>query len=123
MILEEPESHLYPDSQQSISEVLSLFQGEGNTLLITTHSPYVLGTCNYLLLAGQVNLSEHDTLKKILRKRYWIYPHEISAYHVRDGEMQDALSSEDNLSLINNSLIDGASKQINDISDKIIELF
>jgi hypothetical protein len=36
--------------------------------------------------------------------------------------MQDALSSEDNLSLINNSLIDGASKQINDISDKIIEL-
>lgn len=122
LILEEPESHLYPDSQQSISEVLSLFQGEGNTLLITTHSPYVLGTCNYLLLAGQVNLSEHDTLKKILRKRYWIYPHEISAYHVHDGEMQDALSSEDNLSLINNSLIDGASKQINDISDKIIEL-
>lgn len=122
LILEEPESHLYPDSQQSIGEVLSLFQNEGNPVLITTHSPYILGTCNYLLLAGQIDSSKHDTLKKFLRKRYWLCSDDISAYHVRDGRMQNALDNEDNLVLINNSLIDGASRKINEISDKIIAL-
>lgn len=123
LILEEPESHLYPDSQQSIGEILSLFRSEGNPVLITTHSPYMLGTFNYLLLAGQINSSKHDALKKILRKRYWLCPSDVSAYHVHGGQMQDALDNDDNLVLINNSLIDGASKQINDISDKIIALF
>ena len=123
LILEEPESHLYPDSQQSIGEILSLFRGEGNPVLITTHSPYMLGTFNYLLLAGQINSSKHDTLKKFLRKRYWLYPGDVSAYHVHGGQIHNALDNDDNLVLIDNSLIDGASKQINDISDMIIDLF
>lgn len=54
LILEEPESHLYPESRQRIGEVLALFCNEKNAELLTTHSPYMLGTFNYLLLAGQV---------------------------------------------------------------------
>ena len=49
LIIEEPESHLYPESQRRISETLSLMVNSGNSVLVTTHSPYVLGTFNYLL--------------------------------------------------------------------------
>lgn len=122
LILEEPESHLYPDSQQIIGEILALFQNEGNQVLITTHSPYLLGTFNYLLLAGQVDLSKQDAAKKILHKRYWLCPDIISAYHVHNGQMQEAVENEDSLVLINNALIDGASRQINEISDQVLSL-
>lgn len=52
LILEEPESHLYPSSQRSVGELLGLFlNDEKNAELITTHSPYLLGTFNYMLQA------------------------------------------------------------------------
>ena len=122
LILEEPESHLYPESQQTIGEVLALFCNEKNAELLTTHSPYMLGTFNYLLLAGQVPDSKADILEKTLHKRYWINPNIASAYHVHDGKLKNAMDTEDDLILIDNSLIDGASRRINEISDNIIEL-
>lgn len=122
LILEEPESHLYPESQQTIGEVLALFCNEGNAELLTTHSPYMLGTFNYLLLAGQVPDSQADAAKKTLHKRYWIKPDLAAAYYVHDGEMENAMDTEDHLTLIDNSLIDGASRRINEISDNMIEL-
>lgn len=122
LILEEPESHLYPESQQTIGQVLALFCNEGNAELLTTHSPYILGTFNYLLLAGQTPDSRADALKKTLHKRYWIKPNIAAAYYVHDGKMEDAMDAEDNLTLIDNSLIDGASRRINEISDGLIEL-
>lgn len=122
LILEEPESHLYPESQQVIGEVLALFCNEGNAELLTTHSPYMLGTFNYLLLAGQVPEDQADKLKKQLRKRYWIDPNITTAYYVHDGELEDAIDAEDGLNLFNNSLIDGASREINEINDGIIDL-
>ena len=122
LILEEPESHLYPESQQTIGEVLALFCNEKNAELLTTHSPYMLGTFNYLLLAGQVPDSKADILKKTLHKRYWISPSIAAAYHVHDGILENAMDTEDDLILIDNSLIDGASRRINEISDNIIEL-
>lgn len=122
LILEEPESHLYPDSQQTLSEILALFCNEGNAELLTTHSPYMLGAFNYLLLAGQVPDSRMDALKKLLHKRFWINPAHAAAYYVHDGEIKDAIDHEDGLTLINNSLIDGASRKINQISDNMMEL-
>lgn len=122
LILEEPESHLYPESQRRIGEVLALFCNEGNAELLTTHSPYMLGTFNYLLLAGQVPEAQADALKKMLHKRCWIKPELASAYYVHEGKMDGALDTEDGLVLIDNSLIDGASRSINETGDRMIEL-
>lgn len=121
LILEEPESHLYPDSQQAIGEVLGLFLNEGNAELITTHSPYLLGTFNYLLLAGQTKSQKIDEIKKKLHRRYWITADTAAAYHIHDGRMDSALDVDDGLTLINNALIDGASDSINEISNYIID--
>lgn len=122
LILEEPESHLFPDSQQGVGELLALFKNEGNQVLVTTHSPYLLGTFNYLLLAGQSDKSIEDKTKELLHKRYWLFPKELAAFFVSGGTLSSAIDDGDDLILIKNELIDGASHRINEQSDSILEL-
>lgn len=120
LILEEPESHLYPETQRMVGEVLGLFLSNGNAGLITTHSPYLLGTINYMLLAGQTPQETSDQVKKILPPRKWITPTDFSAYFISGGCAENAVSNEENLMLIKNELIDGASIQINEIADDLL---
>lgn len=122
MILEEPESHLYPDSQQIVGQILALFRNSENAVLTTTHSPYMLGTFNYMLLAGQIPSGQKDALGELLPALYWLEPSNVSAYHVHGGKMDNALGHGDGLTLIDNSLIDGASRNINNKVDEIIGL-
>lgn len=122
LILEEPESHLYPESQQAIGEVLGLFHNQKNAVLVTTHSPYLLGTFNYMLLAGQSNQAYESSAKKILHKQYWLNAQNVSAYYIRNGTAESAIDSADDVVLIKNELIDKASEIINENSDKLIDL-
>lgn len=46
LIVEEPETHLYPDSQKYMAEALGMFVTAGNQSIVTTHSPYLLGEFN-----------------------------------------------------------------------------
>lgn len=122
LILEEPESHLYPSSQKALSELLAIFLNEGNMELLTTHSPYVLGTVNALLLAGQTPKESMAALEERLDKRLWLNHKQTAAYHIHDGKAEKALVAEDGLSLIDNALIDGASDEINELTDFVLDL-
>ena len=121
LILEEPESHLFPDSQQEVGEILAMFHNEKNQVLVTTHSPYLLGTFNYLLLSGQAPSGATELIKAQVRKRLWLYPEKTSAFYVIDGNANNAVLTEDGISLIQNELIDGASTRINEKSDFVLE--
>ena len=120
LIIEEPESHLYPESQRRISETLSLMADSGNSILVTTHSPYVLGTFNYLLMAGQVAENHQEEVAEKLDKRLWLKAKNTNACYIRNGGLTNGISDEDNLRLIKNELIDGASAEINDMSDYLL---
>jgi len=121
LILEEPESHLYPESQRIIGEVLSLFCNCGNSELITTHSPYLLGTFNYLLMAHQCPESYNEAIKGSVHKYKWLDPEDTSAYFICNGYLENAISEEEGIVLIQNERIDGAAKNINQISDLVLE--
>lgn len=125
VILEEPESHLYPDSQRLTGEFLGAFLNSGrNAILVTTHSPYLLGTFNYMLQAGQCSrvTPAAERVKKVLRKRFWLVTDEVKAYFINGHKIENALDEEDaELILIRNELIDEASEKINEISDFIME--
>ena len=120
LIVEEPESHLYPASQQTISHVLSLMLTSGNTGIVTTHSPYVLGTLNYLMLASQVPAQYQGDVKSRLNKRFWLDAEKANAYYIHDGKLEVAINEDDGLKLIKNELIDGASTEINGLSDFLL---
>lgn len=121
LIIEEPESHLFPNSQQDIAEILALFFNAGNHVLVTTHSPYVLGTFNYLMLAGQSDKSAEEEVKSKLHQRFWLKARDVSALYIGGGTSESALDDGDGVLLIKNELIDEASRRINEISDFVIE--
>ena len=120
IILEEPEAHLYPNAQKDIIDLLSIFINCGNSLLLTTHSPYILGAANNLLLADSVqkNIRDKNKITEIVSEEKII--HSCSAYFVSDGKIDSCFDITNNL--IKNEVIEGASNEINDISDRLIEL-
>ena len=120
IILEEPEAHLYPNAQKDITDLLSIFINCGNSLLLTTHSPYILGATNNLLLADSVKktIRNKNRITEIVNSEKII--HSCSAYFVSDGKIVSCFDVDNNL--IQNEVIEGASKEINYIADRLLEL-
>lgn len=67
-IVEEPEQNLFPTSQQRVINKLLEFNNklENNKLIITTHSPYIIG---YLTLAIKANELYHKAVPDEVRQR------------------------------------------------------
>lgn len=67
-IVEEPEQNLFPKSQWEILKILLNFnnQSEGNKLIMTTHSPYII---NYLSLSIQADYLKRKIKSKILLEK------------------------------------------------------
>lgn len=119
-IIEEPESHLFPESQKYITELISLIKNSGNSVLITTHSPYVLGTLNNLLYADQFNGELKEKASHIIPNSIWIDFTSFNAYFVKDGTIDRCVDEE--IKLIQNERIDEISKIINQDFDKLFDL-
>lgn len=120
IILEEPEAHLYPDAQKIVSEVLALMSNRECELLITTHSPYILGAVNNLIYANAiVNDANRNLVNKLVDEKLRIKEH--NAYFVDNGTIQSCLE-ESPENLIMNEVIDGASSDINQLYDKLFDI-
>lgn len=121
-IIEEPESHLFPNAQKLVMEFIALVcNGNGNQLFLTTHSPYILGTINNLLYADKVSgeVDERE-LNQIISKNKWLKFDRVNAIFVQNGKIKSCLDKE--FKSIENEVIDGASEQINEDYDKMLML-
>ena len=112
---------MYPNTQKDVAEYVVTALSEKNECLLTTHSPYILGTLNNILDARRlldkgVDVSQIVTEEKI---PLLASKDEIGAYFVGDSEVVEAL--DDEIGLIKNELIDDASDVINNVADKLIE--
>ena len=122
LIMEEPEAHLYPDSQKRMAEAIGLFAHEGNQVLVTTHSPYILGQFNNMLYAGalqekaagQYEKQLHDALNPLT----YLSLSKTRAAHVHDGKVDEAIQND----LIRNELIDDVSIEINEETDALMNV-
>lgn len=117
LILEEPESHLYPSSQDLITQAIAMFCNYGNQVMMTTHSPYILGALNNCLYASQIRETEERS--HIVDDACVISPDHFEAWFVENGGAKKAMTD----GLIDNSLIDGASDVINEKMDRLTELY
>lgn len=122
LIVEEPEAHLYPESQKYIAESLGIFASAGNQIIVTTHSPYILGEFNNQLFAGDLyskaDKKNKNKLNTIINIKECLDPLDTKAYYLINGKLNEA---RDDI-LIKNELIDGASTSINDEMDKLLEI-
>ncbi len=120
-IIEEPESHLFPNTQKLIAEFISLAKNDGNRVLLTTHSPYILGSLNNMLYANRISKNvDKVLLGEIINPLKWLDYKKLSAYYVEDGEIRSCLDEESES--IDNGVIDGASDEINMDYEKMVDL-
>ena len=120
-IIEEPEAHLYPNTQKEVAEYIVASLTDKNECLITTHSPYILGSLNNILDARRLldkgvdvsNIIKNEKIPLLTRQE------DLCAYFVNGGRVYNALDNR--IGLIKNELIDDASDDINRVTDKLIE--
>lgn len=119
IILEEPEAHLYPQAQKDIVEILSLITNKSCSILVTTHSPYILGAVNNLIYASRLSEKPAMTaqVNSMIEKSFHIK--KCNAYFLKNGQMQTCTEPEQDGGLIINEVIDGASSEINELYDKL----
>lgn len=92
-IVEEPEQNLFPESQQKLLYSLLEFNNmnDGNKLILTTHSPYMI---NYLTLAVKANkvrskLRNENLLNKlneIVPLKSTIKPNDLAIYQLYEED-------------------------------------
>ena len=117
-IIEEPEQNLFPVSQYNVlMNLLSSFSDKtDNTLIITTHSPYVLETINNCMYAHHISSKGID-VSKILPSNYHISFDNVAAYKISDGKIISI--KEEDIKQINPQEIDRCSETISDIYTKL----
>lgn len=102
LYIEEPEAHLFPLAQSKLIAILTgyaLDKRRPSTLIMTTHSPYVLAKLNTLLKAGQLGLSAStkkitNAVAAIVPPSQWLPPDSLSAYALIDGKAVDIIDKE-----------------------------
>ncbi|GGE94992.1 AAA family ATPase [Flavobacterium limi] len=120
-VVEEPELNLYPKAQHELIKYLiknCLF--DRKSLILTTHSPFVLASINNLLLAydkGQTNPKE---VNKIIKKESWLNPKNFIAYELKNGKAKKIMN--DKLGQISENMIDGVSDAFANEFDKLLDL-
>ncbi|MFQ9358131.1 MAG: hypothetical protein ACLR2D_02160 [Anaerobutyricum hallii] len=90
-------------------------------MLLTTHSPYILGTINNMLYANRISKKVNKSkVEKIMNRLKWLQLEKLSAYYVESGVIRSCLDKE--FESIDNEVIDGVSDVINRDYDRMLEL-
>jgi predicted ATPase len=128
--IEEPELNSFPLTQKKIVEFLIENVKFKNyvtsnefycNLLISTHSPYILTSLNNIMYAYQVGQNHESETNKIIDKKYWINPKDVSAYMLlSEGTCEDIFDNEENL--IKAEKIDSVSGILNEQFDALLNI-
>jgi hypothetical protein len=119
--IEEPEAHLFPSTQKQIVEFIAeVFRARQRqmSLILTTHSPYILTSINNLLQAGKLYSGATPDVKKrlegVIPLSRTLKPGEVGFYALENGGAKSIIDSE-------TGLIDAA--VIDEVSDDIATQF
>jgi len=122
--IEEPEAHLFPSAQSLLLDyIVSLVSNPEmrRSMLITTHSPYVLSKINVLLKAGSLAAStpaKSHQLAEIVPRASWLDADQTRAYAIVNGRLHSILSD----GLIDGDYLDEVSGDISRTFNKLLHL-
>lgn len=123
VIIEEPEAHLFPDSQRHVVRLLALLQRRyAMRFLVTTHSPYILTALNNLIIAEEVStkLGEASIREVVGGADFLLSYDDVRAYTIQDGRLVSILDEESRLIGVN--VIDGVSEVLGEEFDRLLDL-
>jgi ABC-type dipeptide/oligopeptide/nickel transport system ATPase component len=87
-IIEEPEQNLFPETQRDlIYYIFNKLQAEQkHSLLLTTHSPYILYAINNCLMGAVISSKLDSNAKEEFRsKDSWIHPDKVNLFEIEKG--------------------------------------
>lgn len=97
LIFDEPEMNLHPESIVKLTELLAMYVNQGNRLLVTTHSPYIIDHVNNLIAAG-ASTNDPETIKEhfwLKRTESFLNPDDVAAYCFNtDGTVENIFNRE-----------------------------
>lgn len=99
-VFEEPEANLFPIAQKEMIELMALMLNvvPDSSIIITTHSPYILSVINNLLFAGQVAAKSPDkkaAVEQLIHEKFWLQPEDVNAYSLGNSYDSDKNYFED----------------------------
>jgi ABC-type multidrug transport system ATPase subunit len=131
-VLEEPELNLFPYSQHQFVKYLSQYFTEGEidrSLLLTTHSPYVITAFDNLILAKNVVKEKREFKEKvndIIPEKYWLDYERVNAYYLNPKPKKGKPNAENIMNEerkgIGGNAIDEISDELNREYSKLMEL-
>lgn len=121
-IIEEPELNLFPTAQDKLTQYLvDKTMNNPNSMLLTTHSPYILTSLNNLIYAYKVGQMHREETESIIGKKYWINPDDVSVYMMLpNGEREDIFDRQEGL--IKAEKIDGVTNELNEQFSSLLNL-
>ena len=128
-MIEEPEAHIYPESQYALMRFIISRRASNDpetAFLFTTHSPYIITVLNNLARAGYLEnklagqKDKLDKLDKIYPKNERIPFGELSAYMFVNGTVKSIIDK--NTRLINAEELDSISDKISSDFSSLVNL-
>ena len=103
-----------------MAELIALVSKCKHSVVLTTHSPYVLGTLNNLLYVGNIPKQYLKRAEKVIPESIWVDSTHFDAWFVKEGMVENCMDWE--IHMIQNERIDEISEVINHDFDKLLEL-
>lgn len=118
LVFEEPESHVFPDAQELIAQLVALMvNSSGGEVFLTTHSPYMLTAINLLIYSGRIESSNEQP---VVERQFRIKPQSVAAYLLPGSKEKPIDLIDSKRGLINALKIDGVSDSINQRMDELL---
>lgn len=130
-VVEEPEQNLFPSNQRELMRfLLARWNNENKNLsmIVTTHSPYLLSILNNYLYASELARDEkisQDDVRSIIDEKYWVDIEDCAVYSLGEdmngGDFCKSVISEESC-LVDFNYLDAVSIETGDEYNRLQKL-
>jgi hypothetical protein len=129
--LEEPEAHVFPDTQQKLVDLFARMANDpilSFDWVITTHSPYILTAFNTLIEAQRAakKTGKRDKVAAIVPEHNWVSEDDFAAFaiqnHVAASIFKKAAKGIEGSGLIDGDYLDNVSDSTSNQFSRLVEI-
>lgn len=100
LLFEEPEAHVHPKKQFLVMDMLVRCSNKGMLIQMTTHSDYLLGRMNQLLLLGKIRNKSMDAFEQFcsdhqFNKNLYLETEQVGAYYFKRQDGKVVIENQD----------------------------
>lgn len=100
LLFEEPEAHVHPKKQFLVMDMLTRCCNKGMLIQMTTHSDYLLGRMNQLLVLGKIREKSMEAFENfcnehLFNKNLYLYTEQVGGYYFKREKGRVVIEEQD----------------------------